>query len=103
MTDEKTQQPLGVASDLNAELGIAYRDVNIIVCDAKALQESQWQDTPPKMTGLWFMKCDENDYEDEMVNVTMQDSELWVIDCAIGSLPVAMYHDGLTNCLWRYA
>lgn len=26
MTDEKTQQPNGVASDLNAELGLAHRD-----------------------------------------------------------------------------
>jgi len=101
MNNEKLE--VGLASHLTHELGMVYRSVNTIVCDDKTIQENQWQDTPPTFEGLWFMKCDEVDGNEEWVNVKAIDGELWAVDCAIGSLPVVMYHDGLTNCQWHYA
>ena len=98
---EDTTQSAECLSHLTAELGMVYKSVNTIVCDDKTIQENQY--TPPTFEGLWFMKCDEVDGDGEWVNVRMIDGELWAVDCDIGSLPVAMYHNGLTNCQWRYA
>lgn len=102
MTKE-TQQADGLTSHLTQELGNTYQSFNITFCDEKTIQDNQWQNTPPNQTGLWFMKCDETENEEEMVDVRFINGELWAVDCAIGSLPVAMYHNALGNCLWRYA
>ena len=103
MTEKNAQLEAGLASDLNRELGNTYQSFNITFCDEKTIQNNEWQNTLPNQTGLWFMKCDETEDEEEMVNVRFINGELWAVDCAIGSLPVAMYHNGLCNCLWRYA
>lgn len=60
-----------------------------------------WVDTAPTEEGDWLMQCFETDFETETVKVRMMRGELWAVDCAIGSLPVAMYHDGLIECRWQ--
>ena len=62
---------------------------------------NEWQETAPTEVGNWLMKCDETDFDIEQVKVESMRGELWAVDCAIGSLPVAMYHDGLTDCTWK--
>ena len=62
---------------------------------------NEWQETAPTEVGDWLMKCDETDFDIEQVKVEFMRGELWAVDCAIGSLPVAMYHDGLTDCTWK--
>ena len=49
------------------------------------------------------MLCGEVDGDPDLVCVEWRRGELWAVDCAIGSLPVKMYHDGLTACLWQKA
>ena len=60
----------------------------------------KWQRKAPDSVGTWLMKCFEIDYEIEVVKVEFNRNELWAIDCAVGSLPVSMYHDGLIDCMW---
>jgi len=62
-----------------------------------------WQANPPDKPGCWWMLCGECDGEPELVHVEHRRGDLWAVDCEIGSLPVKMYHDGLTNCLWQEA
>lgn len=38
-----------------------------------------------------------------LVRVDRRRGELWAIDCAVGSLQVKMYNDGLTDCMWQEA
>jgi len=46
------------------------------------------------------MRCGETDGEQEVVRVEIRWGDLWAVDCAVGSLPVAQYHEGLTDCQW---
>lgn len=62
-----------------------------------------WQPTPPDKPGAWWMLCGEADGKPALVRVEFMRGDLWAVDCAIGSLPVKMYHDGLTACLWQEA
>jgi hypothetical protein len=62
-----------------------------------------WLSQSPTSAGYWWMLCGECDGEPELVCVERNRGELWAVDCAIGSLPVKQYHDGLTNCLWQVA
>lgn len=62
-----------------------------------------WRPTPPDKPGTWWMLAAECEGEPELVNVERRRGELWAVDCAIGSLPVKMYHDGLCACLWQEA
>ncbi len=62
-----------------------------------------WHSTPPSKPGDWWMLCGEAEGEPEIVRVEWRHGELWAIDCEIGSLPVKMYHDGLTACMWQEA
>ena len=60
-----------------------------------------WRREAPTEAGIWLMRCYEADFNIERVKVEVIRGELWAVDCAIGSLPVAMYHDGLTDCTWK--
>ena len=62
-----------------------------------------WLSQPSTSEGDWWMLCGECDGEPELVSIERKSGELWAMDCAIGSLPVKHYHDGLTNCLWQVA
>jgi hypothetical protein len=61
----------------------------------------EWKRTAPTEAGIWLMRCFESDFEVEEVKVELMRGELWAVDCEAGSLPVAMYHDGLTDCTWK--
>ncbi len=130
MTEKTTQQPIGVASDLNAELGLLKDIINRVADELNLPTENgnrvhdvlfwldspkpidfsdfttvkkvniEWQKTAPTDEGEWYMRCYESDYTIELVDVRLKNDELWAIDCAIGSLPVATYHNGLTDCEW---
>ena len=80
MTDEKTQQPLGVASELNAELGIT---------------------TKPTETGLWLCSCDEGEWCPVIIH-TGKNGELMVTE-TIGTYPLDAYHSNLMNVKWKKA
>ena len=83
MTEKKTQQPLGVASDLNAELGITTEQ--------------------PTETGMWLCSCDENDGEWSPVIIhTGKNGELMATE-TIGTYPLDAYHSNLINVKWRKA
>ena len=84
-----TQQVDGLASHLTQELG--------------AISDEQWQKIAPNKDGLWLMKCGENDHEAEAVDVKYHNGELYAVDCALGCVPVAMYHEGLIDCTWKRA
>ena len=83
------QQSTGALSHLSAELG--------------TISDEQWQKIAPNKDGPWLMKCGENDHEAEDVDVKYHNGELYAVDCAIGCVPVDMYHNGLTDCQWRCA
>ena len=130
MNKEKTQIADWVASKLNAELGLLKDIINRVADELNLPTENgnrvhdvlfwldspkpidytnsivfkkvnvEWQKTAPTEAGEWYMRCWEANYALELVDVKLKDGELWAIDCDIGSLPVAMYHDGLTDCLW---
>lgn len=55
----------------------------------------------------WFRPCgkmlDPCKGEPDLVRVDRRRGELWAIDCAVGSLQVKMYNDGLTDCMWQEA
>lgn len=64
---------------------------------------SGWQSTAPTQPGRYWMRCNETDNDRELVDVRYMNGrrmELWAVNCAIGSLPVADYHNGLTDCQW---
>ncbi len=84
MNEEKTQIADGVASELNAELGIT---------------------TKPTETGLWLCSCDENDGEWCPVIIhTGKNGELMVTEKTIGSTyPLDAYHSNLINGKWKKA
>lgn len=62
-----------------------------------------WRPTPPDKPGVWWMLAGECEGEPELVRVDRRRGELWAIDCAVGSLPAKMYHDGLMDCMWQEA
>lgn len=62
---------------------------------------NEWQETSPTEAGDWLMKCGETDFDIEQVKVEVMRGELWAVDCAIGSLPVEVYHDNLIDCTWK--
>ena len=83
MTVEKTQQPLGVASDLTAELGITT--------------------DKPTETGLYLNREVIDGVPDEWspVIITKKGDELIVFDNDVGKYPLDIYHHNLINVQWR--
>lgn len=65
----------------------------------------KWSGEAPKKPGVYWMTCEEADEEPELVTVDYYkgDGVLWAVECAIGSLPVSLYHDNLTDCYWQEA
>lgn len=57
-----------------------------------------WRSTPPPVPGAWLMRCDETP-EPDVVPVVVERGRL-VAHADIGSMPVAMLHNGVTNCQW---
>ena len=83
MNEEKTQIADGVASELNAELGITTEQ--------------------PTETGMWLCSCDENDGEWCPVIIhTGKNGELMVTE-TIGTYPLDAYHSNLMNVKWKKA
>lgn len=83
MTDKETQALAGVASELNAELGITTDQ--------------------PTETGLWLCSCDENDGEwCPVIISTGRNGELIATE-TIGSYQLDAYHSNLSNVKWRKA
>ncbi len=80
MTVEKTQQPLGVASELNAELDVFT--------------------TIPTETGMWL--CSENNGEWSPVIIHSKNGELMATE-TIGTYPLDAYHSNLMNVKWKKA
>lgn len=62
-----------------------------------------WRAALPSKPGEWWMICGECDGVPELVTVKSMRGELWAVDCEVGTLPVQVLHDGLTDCLWQEA
>ena len=71
--------------------------------NTQELTQAEWNPVAPKMPGLWYMRCYENDYCEDLVKVYYRYGVLSAMNNDIGCLPVEIYHDGLTDCLWRFA
>lgn len=84
----KSDKPAGVAVDR-------------VVCPLQSGEA--WRPTPPDRPGFWWMLAGECEGEPELVRVDSRRGELWAVDCAVGSLPVKMYHEGLSDCMWQDA
>ena len=82
MTDKETQASAGVASDLNAELGMTTEK--------------------PTETGLWLCSCDENNGEWSPVIIHTKNGELMATE-TIGTYPLDAYHSNLMNVKWKKA
>ena len=81
MTDKETQASAGVASKLNAELGITT--------------------DKPTETGLWLCSCDENDGWCPVIIHTGKNGELMATEKTIGTYPLDAYHSNLMK--WKKA
>lgn len=79
MTEKNTQQPLGVASELNAELDVFT--------------------TIPTETGLWLCSCDDGEWCPVIIH-TGKNGELMVTE-TIGTYPLDAYHSNLMK--WKKA
>jgi len=80
MTVEKTQQPLGVASELNAELGITT--------------------DKPTETGMWLCSCDNGEWSPVIIHTGK--NGLMATE-TIGTYPLDVYHNNLMNVKWKKA
>ncbi len=82
MNEKTTQQPIGVVSDLNNELGVVFTE-------------------KPTETGMYLCSCDENDGEWCPVIIhTGKNGELMATE-TIGTYPLDVYHNNLINIKWR--
>jgi len=70
--------------------------------DGALFPSEAWRPTPPDRPGFWCMLAGECEGDPELVRVDSRRGELWAVDCAVGSLPVKMYHEGLSDCLRMY-
>lgn len=70
--------------------------------------ERHWLPIPPGSPGYWYMRCDENGLEAEVLMVVWgsllpdKPMELWVVDREVGTVPLDLFHNGLTNTQWQY-
>jgi hypothetical protein len=78
---------------------------------------NHWSSDCPTRPGTYEFRCGETNYEVEAFIVAFEKEALrrglkhshpdpkrvWVLDTDVGSMPVDIFHNGLTNPCWRLA
>jgi hypothetical protein len=72
------------------------------------MTENPWTAACPAAAGYWNMRCDETPDEVELVAVAWgaalpgQAMVLWAVNCSVGTVPIKVYHEGLTSTRWQF-